>query len=188
MDVLEQEYRSAIPVGDLTEHPDNPRRGDDASVAESIEATGFYGAIIVQKSSGRVLAGNTRYRSMVAAGAGTVPGIVVDCDDATATRIMLVDNRTSDRATYDDAVLADLLTSVRDLQGDLIGTGYDEVDLELLLSAGAEPDIGGYVPEPVEGEYHEQYGVIVICTDEAHQQGVYKMLSDDGHDCRVVVT
>jgi len=39
-----------------------------------------------------------------------------------------------------------------------------------------------------EGRYKEQFGVIVVCDDEAHQQRVYDELSGAGHNCRVVVT
>jgi hypothetical protein len=34
----------------------------------------------------------------------------------------------------------------------------------------------------------EQYGVIVLCKDEAHQQRVYEELAGSGHEVRVVVT
>lgn len=36
--------------------------------------------------------------------------------------------------------------------------------------------------------YQEQYGVIVICEDESHQQAVYEKLSGAGYSCRVVKT
>jgi hypothetical protein len=190
VEMLKQKYRAKTPVSELSEHPENPRRGDDESVTDSIESNGFYGAIIVQESTGYVLAGNTRYRSLTAAGNTTVPTFTIDCDDATAKRIMLYDNRSSDKARYDDPQLADLLVSLKSDQGDLLGTGYDEVDLELLLSAGQEPEpSGGYIPDEVpQDAYHEQYGVIVVCENEDHQQGVFKMLQDDGFDVRVVVT
>jgi hypothetical protein len=35
---------------------------------------------------------------------------------------------------------------------------------------------------------NSQYGVIVMCVDEAHQEKIYKELSNSGFECKVVVT
>lgn len=35
-------------------------------------------------------------------------------------------------------------------------------------------------------KYKQQYGVIVLCTDEAHQQAVYRALRQAGYKLRVV--
>lgn len=136
---LSQHYDPAYPVEDLTEHPANPRQGDDEAVAESVEASGFYGAILVQRSTGHVLAGNTRLRVARAAGAATVPVFVVDVDDTTATRILLGDNRLSDLATYNEDAL---LAALQALEGDLVGTGYTEDDLADLVAGLAKATVG----------------------------------------------
>ena len=39
-----------------------------------------------------------------------------------------------------------------------------------------------------ESKYKEQFGVIVICKDEAHQQEVFESLAGSGYEVRVVVT
>lgn len=158
MNVIEQEYDEAIPVADLVEHPDNPRRGSDEAVTESIENNDFFGAILVQKSSKRILAGNTRYRSMSAAGQDTIPGFWIDCDDETALRILLADNRVSDLAFYDDRILVDLLHEINDTAGSLMGTGYDQTSYELLMqSANADEIMGGVrqglTPGDRQGDY-----------------------------------
>jgi hypothetical protein len=54
----------------------------------------------------------------------------VDCDDETAKRINLVDNRSADLGEYDSRALADLL---RSLEGDYTATGYDGDYLSELL-------------------------------------------------------
>ena len=36
--------------------------------------------------------------------------------------------------------------------------------------------------------YHEQYGVIVMCADEAEQEKIYNKLVADGFECKVVTT
>lgn len=35
-------------------------------------------------------------------------------------------------------------------------------------------------------KYKEQYGVIVICHDEKHQEALFHNLKKQGHKCRVV--
>jgi hypothetical protein len=155
MHLIAQSYRDDLPVASLSEHPANPRRGNDTAVAESADVNGFYGAVIVQQSTGYVLAGNTRLRVARAAGADTIPGIVVDCDDETATRILLADNRTSDLATYDTESLTELLTLVNSETDGLLGTGYLESDLAALLAVMAPPDLddlAGKVGTPTDGD------------------------------------
>lgn len=130
----DQDYDPAVPVDRLTEHPENPRRGDVAAIEASLDAHGFYGAVIAQRSSGRIIAGNHRYRAAVARGAETVPVIWLDVDDDQARRILLVDNRTSDLGGYDDDTLADLLTDLTHTDLGLAGTGWTEADLVDLLA------------------------------------------------------
>jgi hypothetical protein len=143
MNVIDQEFDPAIPVEKIHEHPDNPRKGDDKSVGESIAKTGFFGAVLVQRSTGNIIAGNTRYRVMTEEGQTTIPGFWVECDDVTATRILLADNRTSDLAFYDDEGLFLLLKQLVDSDG-LEGTGYDRAAYELLLqSVEASEIVGG---------------------------------------------
>ncbi len=43
-------------------------------------------------------------------------------------------------------------------------------------------------PRPDGNRYREQYGVIVICSNEDHQRDVYERLRNEGHKVRVVTT
>jgi DNA modification methylase len=130
-----------VPTGDLKPHPKNPRKGNVGVIADSIRANGFYGAVVAQKSTGHILAGNHRWRAAQEAGMPDVPVLWVDVDDERALRILLADNRTSDVATNDPAVLAELLAGLPDLTG----TGYQPDDLKSLLD-GISP------PEPMQDE------------------------------------
>lgn len=147
MKTTPQKYRQAS-VLDLVPHPKNPRQGDIGAIHQSIEANGWYGAIIVQASTGHVIAGNHRLQAAIHAGATKVPIIELDVDDKTALRILLTDNRTSDIATNDDDALAALLRELNATPLGLDGTGYDTDDLDALLSDAAMPDI----PEPKTAE------------------------------------
>jgi DNA modification methylase len=141
----EQEYAQAS-VKDLRPHPKNPRQGDVGAIHESIEANGFYGAIVAQKDTGYILAGNHRYKAAVQSGAKQVPVIWLDVDEATATRVLLADNRTNDRASYDNAALAEILAELAAGPG-LEGTGYDGDDLDTLIA-----DLGGEPQKKLSGD------------------------------------
>jgi hypothetical protein len=47
---------------------------------------------------------------------------------------------------------------------------------------------GGELEDIPDGNYVQQFGVTVICEDEAHQQEVFERLQAEGLDVRVVVT
>lgn len=138
MEVLEQEFES-VPVGKLTPHPDNANVGAKARIAESMDVNGFYGACIVQRSTGFILAGNHRWEVAVEEGATEVPVLWVDVDDEHAKRIMAVDNPTNRAGYTDDERLASLLSSFG--PENLRGTGYQREDLDALLAklADVEP-------------------------------------------------
>jgi len=93
----------------------------------------------VQRSTGHILAGNHRYRAVMAAEGYRIPVLWVDCDDRTAEKILLADNRTGELAHRDDEALAELLKELS-AEDDLLGTGYQEEDLDALLKELALPE------------------------------------------------
>ena len=127
-----------VGVDTIAPHPRNPRDGDVGAIVESLQEHGFYGSIIVQRSTGFIIAGNHRWKAAVAAGMSEVPVQYLDVDDERALRILLVDNRSSDRASYDNAELLALLTELPDLHG----TGYDSEDLDHLAALLQPSDYG----------------------------------------------
>jgi len=120
-------------VDNLEPHPRNPRRGDVQAIADSLRRHGQYRPIVVQQSTGHVLAGNHTFMAARYLGWEYVDAVFLDVDDQEALRILLVDNRTADLGTYDEPVLALLLQDLPDLEG----TGYAEEDLDALLDSMA---------------------------------------------------
>jgi ParB-like chromosome segregation protein Spo0J len=153
--IRDQQYE-LVSIAAIQPHPRNPRQGDVNAIIASIKSNQFFGACVVQRSTGNILAGNHRWLAARECGLPVVPVIYVDCDDAEALRILLVDNRTNDLAGYDDAALAQLLQEVQAEAGTLLGTGFDIESLDDLLrglqsdsaSEGATADDA--VPEPKE--------------------------------------
>jgi hypothetical protein len=125
----------------LTHHPDNPNTGDLGVIRESIDKNGWHGAIVAQRSTGYILVGNHRTKVLRDHPKyDSVPAVQwVDCDDATARRILLADNRASDMRAYDDAALLAVLQAIKeDDETGLTGTGFSDVDL-LSLTEWQEP-------------------------------------------------
>ena len=166
------------PVGDLITHPDNPRRGDVDAVAASIAANGFYGALVVQRSTHFVLAGNHRLRAARQLGMAEVPVIWVDVDDDRAKRILIADNRASDLATWDNQTLIALLKSFDDLEGTL----FDDEALARLSGQLLAPGDAETVDIPV------AYGVIVDVDDEQTQTDLLRRLSAEGFRIRALMS
>jgi len=129
----EQVQHLLLPIESVTRHPDNPREGDVDAITESIEVNGFISPVIVQKSTGRIIAGNHRYDALMSLGSDVIPVIQVDVDDTAALRFLLADNRTSDLGRYNDQALIDALLVLQDGDLGLLGTGYDQQALEALL-------------------------------------------------------
>lgn len=121
-----------VPLAELKPHPGNPRNSDTDAIIESLRANGQYQPLVVA-DDGVVLVGNHRYMAMMELGWETTEAVVVPypSDDPRATKIMLADNRTTDKATYDTVALLKLIAT---LDQDIYGTGYDADDLTRLLA------------------------------------------------------
>lgn len=130
MQVHDQKLES-VDINSVEPHPRNPRRGDVQAIAESIHINGFYGAIVVQKSSRYIIAGNHRWLVSKQMGAKEIPALIVDVTDEEALRILLADNRVAQLGSFAEDELSQLLESI----GELAGTGYTPQD-----APGAESD------------------------------------------------
>lgn len=123
-----------IPVDDLTPHPQNARQGDVGAISVSLEEHGQYKPIVVNERNMTILAGNHTWLAAKALGWKKIATVLVDVDDEQARRILLVDNRTNDLASYDDTGLAELLEELAATPSGLAGTGFDGDDLDQLLA------------------------------------------------------
>jgi ParB-like chromosome segregation protein Spo0J len=129
-------------VDSLALHPDNPREGDIGAIVTSIRQNGWFGSVVVQKSTGYVLAGNHRLQAAKICGIKEVPVFWVDCDDERAKAILLADNKTAELASWNDHALLALLQEA-DAGSYLLDTAFDQDDIQKLLSklnADESPD------------------------------------------------
>ncbi len=157
MNVINKRYDPAVPISAIRLHPKNARAGDVRAISQSIERNGWFGVCLVQQSTGFILAGNHRQQAALHGGADTVPVLFVDCDDETAVRYLIADNRSNDLSSWDFPALAELLDSIRLDQGSLDGTLYDDEEYGQLLSDLAD----GYLSNPLEGEEAESVSTAI---------------------------
>lgn len=121
-----------VGIDTVKPYPGNPRKGDIGLLSESLKTNGQYRPIVVNRGSGEILAGNHTWLAARKLGWSEIAATYVDVDEATARRIVLVDNRSADNASYDDVALDAMIdTLIRDegLDG-LIGTGFDAPELD----------------------------------------------------------
>lgn len=133
----------SVSIDELTPHPKNVRQGDIGAISESLKAHGQYRAIVAQRSTGHILAGNHTWKAAKALGWKEIAVHWADCDDDTALRIMLADNRANDLAMYDQQALAGLLSELSTTEQLLLGTGYtaeflDELNSDLTTTLSEE--------------------------------------------------
>ncbi|UQA95637.1 hypothetical protein [Streptomyces halobius] len=153
-----------LPLDELTPFPGNAKRGNVDTILQSLRRNGQYRSLVVRQITDGpliVLAGNHTMQALDAHGSGdcgqTVktsggtkpcgicqndpawePGArceLVTCDEDTARRINIVDNRAADLGTYDFEALSELLGSLEDLDG----TGYTPQDVEDITALLAAP-------------------------------------------------
>ena len=90
------------------------------------------------------------------------------------------DNKVGELAEWDFDLLGEELDGIFDI--DMSDFGFD-LDFEVSGESPGEPE------EPkteTSFNYAEQYGVIVMCSDEAEQEQIYNHLTDEGYTCKVV--
>ena len=139
--IVPQRFEPAHPIDELQPHPKNPNRGDLDVIGGSLDENDFFGSVLVQASSGLIIAGEHRWRGQKARGKQHIPAMFLDVDDARALRIMLVDNRAAEMAYRDPDDLASILADLNERDSGLNGTGYTSTDLDDLLAAIEAPSL-----------------------------------------------
>jgi len=120
-----------VSTKEIQPHPLNPREGDIGAIIESLTHMGQYRPIVVNKQTKHILSGNHTYAAAVQLGWEKVAVHWVDVDNEEELKILIVDNRTSDLASYDSGELNKLLTSVS-----YEGTGFTREDVADILAGG----------------------------------------------------
>lgn len=122
-----------VPIDTVELSPRNPREGDVGAIVESLRRFGQQKPIVVQDSTGYVVAGNHLLRAAQALGWTEIAVNRVAMSDRDAKAFMIADNRTADLGSYDQDVLGAMLKELA-IDEDLAGTGYDAEDVDEMLA------------------------------------------------------
>ena len=136
-------------LNEIKPYEKNPRKNDEAVryVANSIKEFGFKVPIVIDKD-GVIVAGHTRYKAAKELGLESVPCIIAD--DLTPKQInafRIADNKTSDKALWDNDLLGEELKNIMD-SIDMTDFGFGEFELTM-LTEDFEPTL--YDEEEIEG-------------------------------------
>lgn len=170
-----------VRVDELRHHPDNARQGDVGAISESLSRFGQVRPIVVQASTGYVIAGNHVLAAARALGEPEIAAVRVDLDDAEALAYLVADNRTADLATYDLERQAAVLRQLAE-SGRLEGTGYDGDDVDRALADLARSAVPLYEREsdlPVPADPVSRSG-------EVYQLGDHRLICGDSTDPAVM--
>ena len=147
-----------VPVEQLVLDPDNARHGDVTSILDSLREFGQHRALVVQRSTNRVVVGNHTLKAAKMLGWTEVDVYYVDDDDTKAIRRGIADNATGDLATWDLDQLGLLVAKVGD---DIPGLDTSllksmELGTEELLKDEEEPAY------PIVAQLSESYHCAII--------------------------
>lgn len=98
-----------LPLDTIVPYWRNPRDNDLAveKVADSIRLYGYQQPIVVDTNL-TIIAGHTRYRALKHLGWTEAPVLVSDMDEAKAKEYRIIDNRTSEYATWNQDLILEL--------------------------------------------------------------------------------
>lgn len=176
----------------LTEDPDNANEHNEESIRRITASLERFGQVLPLVVKGNVVrGGNGTLRAML--GLGWKYAAVKRVDDLTdddATALAITLNRSAEASGWNRDVLQRQLRDLEAKGFEPGGLGFspdDLAELEQGVAAAVARDSGGS-PVPPADNYSEQYGVIIICEDEGHQQRVYEELKAEGRTVRIVTT
>jgi len=120
-----------VSVNEIQTHPLNPREGDIGAIIESLSTMGQYRPIVVNRPTKHCVSGNHTFQAAVQLGWEKIAVHWIEVDDIEEIKILIVDNRTSDLATYDSGDLNKLLMSTN-----AAGTGFSRDEVAEILAGG----------------------------------------------------
>lgn len=173
----------AIDIDKLSFLEGNPRKGDIEAVAKSYKQFGQRKPIVATKDY-VVIAGNHQLAAARQLGWDRIAVVITDDDELTAKAFALADNRTAELGSYDDDLLADLLSEVSSVPELMDSTGFSEDDLFDLIGFDDEPEEEQEIEVPVEpktklGDMYKLGNHYLLCGDATNEHDLKKLIKDN---------
>lgn len=161
-----------VPIDAVQPYPDNPHKGDVEGVAKSLARYGQWRQILIQRSTGYIVAGNTTWKSAKRLNWASILVTYLDLDTVTAESILLADNAWSARGTDDKDAVAQMLRRIHDAGAfsDAIGYSHRQLDAFLASLRPKDPDA---TPE---------IGAITVKPGDAFMLGEHRLICGDSTD------
>lgn len=171
----------------LTPAPYNPRTVSSEALGRLRRGIAEYGIvdpIIARREDGLVIGGHQRLRAAIDLGLSVVPVVYLDgvTDDRAAALNVLLNNPSAQGA-WDMARLSDIVSSLDAHGFDATLTGFDDGELEKLLTWTGAADDGPAGPQLVGAVYQ----VVVTCATEHEQGTLVAELEARGLACRLLM-
>ena len=138
---------SIIEIDSIKPHPKNARQGDVGMIATSLELNGQYRPIIIQESTGFIIAGNHTWKAAKSLGWTEIAATKLSVDEDQSIRILLADNKANDLASYDDSDLLSLLIEMNESDQGLEGTLFSNDDIDDLMALLESNDLEDVIEE-----------------------------------------
>lgn len=161
-------------IKDIVPYAQNPRNNDDAVkfVANSIREFGFKVPVVLDRNN-VIVAGHTRIKAAQLLQLDKVPCVIADdLTDEQVKAFRLADNKVSEAATWDVAMLAKELDELADLDFDMKEFNFD-VDLDSIVASATENNSEEEVKVNERERTMEAYNLYDF--DATRAQGFYQM-------------
>lgn len=177
----------AVPIDSLVPLPNNPRRGDVASVAASLERFTQRKPVVVRREDRVIVAGNHTWLAAKQLGWSEIAAVLVDEDETTSQAYALADNRTSELGGFDREALAELVESVGRVDPELLAAAsFTSADLAELVGGEVtfgktDPDAVPEAPTPTTkpGDLWLLGSHRVLCGDATRAEDVRLVVDDE---------
>ena len=173
-----------MPLSALKAWPRNPKEHDLGLLHTSMDRFGFVNPIIINESTGVILAGHGRLDTLAqkqkdgqplperckegAEGEWLVPVIRgIELPEREAEAYAISDNRSTESGGWDEALLTKVLQGIVQETEGLIGVGYNEDDLDALLAFTSFDGVGPLPDVDLEWLVPEtSWRLIIRCSDK----------------------
>ena len=169
------------PIHELKPHEKNARthsKRQIEQIAKSIKRFGFVNPVLLDKD-GNILAGHGRIEAAKSLGLSTVPTLDIGLmSDADRRAYIVADNRLAELAGWDNELLGLELEAILEAMPDFdIGAiGFDDGELDALLSAGDDAAEDDQIPEVEAGKR------AVTKPGDMWQLGNHRIMCGDARD------
>ena len=176
---------------DLKPDPNNFNKHTDTGMSlleKSVDEVGVIESITVSNDN-QIISGNARHE-VISRKLAKEP-ITIETDGTTPIIIKRTDIESGSAEFTKAAILANTV-SVKNIDLDLskieeyavteMGIDVEELGVELVKEQASDPFNDAGI------EAKNKLGVIVMCESEAEQEEVFSRLTDEGYNCKIVVT